>query len=193
MTVQRTPSDVTGMDVAGPRLRELRTIRGDSLATVAERAGVTKGFLSLAERGRTRVSVPTLLAICAALDTTIGALFDYPEGVVIDTGTPLQMGGIGLTEHLLTPSGESHLQAMRTRLAPGGNSGGAYRLDCQTVFAYVLEGGIEVIVDGVSRQLTAGQSTTYPGTSLHEFRNLADDREAAALFVFAPPLSGTGV
>ncbi len=104
------PPPGTGMDAAGPRLRAARTARGLSLAEVAESAGITKGFLSLAERGLTRVSVPNLLAICSALEITIGSLFDYPEGTVVGRGTPLQMGGIDVSEFLLTAADQPHLQ-----------------------------------------------------------------------------------
>lgn len=69
----------SGMGVAGPRLREARLRRGLSLSDVAQAAGVTKGFLSLAERAKTQISVPTLLRICDALDIKLGSLFDYPR------------------------------------------------------------------------------------------------------------------
>jgi transcriptional regulator with XRE-family HTH domain len=177
------------MHRAGPRLRSIRQSRGLSLADVAERAGVTKGFLSLAERGLTRVSVPTLLSICSALDVTIGALFDYPDDTVVGAGTVLQMGGIDLREFLLTPSDQQHLQVMRTVIAPGGGSGGTYRLESDAVFAYVLRGALQVTVDGEERMVRAGESTTYPARSEHGWRN-ADGGETEVLFAFAPPLPG---
>jgi transcriptional regulator with XRE-family HTH domain len=175
------------MHRAGPRLREMRQAQHRSLADVAEQAGVTKGFLSLAERGLTRVSVPTLLAICQALDVTIGALFDYPDATVVGTGTVLQMGGIDVTEFLLTPANQGHLQVMRTVVQPGGGSGGTYRLDSEAVFAYVLRGTLAITVDGDDRLVRAGESTTYPARSDHGWRN-PDDSETEVLFVFAPPL-----
>ena len=74
------------MGVAGPRLREARLRRGLSLSDVAQAAGVTKGFLSLAERAKTQISVPTLLRICDALDIKLGSLFDYPSETVVGVG-----------------------------------------------------------------------------------------------------------
>ena len=182
-----SPDEATGMHRAGPRLREIRQAQHRSLSEVAEQAGVTKGFLSLAERGLTRVSVPTLLAICRALEVTIGTLFDYPDATVVDTGMVLQMGGIDVAEFLLTPADQRHLQAMRTVVQPGGGSGGTYRLDSEAVFAYVLRGALEITVDGDDRLVRAGESTTYPARSEHGWRN-AGDTETEVLFVFAPPL-----
>ncbi len=183
------PDEATGMHRAGPRLRDIRQAQHRSLTDVAARAGVTKGFLSLAERGMTRVSVPTLLAICRALGITIGALFDYPDATVVDTGTVLQMGGIDVSEFLLTPADQRHLQAMRTVVQPGGGSGGTYRLDSEAVFAFVLRGALQITVDGEERMVRAGESTTYPARSDHGWRN-AGAGETEVLFVFAPPLPG---
>lgn len=185
----------TGMDQAGPRLREVRLNRGLSLADVAGKAGITKGFLSLAERGLTRVSVPKLLAVCAALDISIGSLFAsrgaLPAGAVVGRGSPLQMGGIDITEYLLTAAGQPHLQVMRTELQPGGGSGGAYRLDTETVFAFVLAGSVTIVIDGDVRPLLAGESTSYPASALHEWCNPSDIDPAEVLWVFAPPLPST--
>ncbi|WP_029137816.1 helix-turn-helix domain-containing protein [Nakamurella lactea] len=178
----------SGMDEAGPRLRAARVAKGLTLAAVAEQAGISKGFLSLAERGRTRVSVPNLLAICAALDISIGSLFAYPDSTVVGRGSRLQMGGIGVDEYLLTPAEQPHLQVMRTRLQPGGGSGGAYRLDSETVFALVLAGALQIVVDGEPRLLAEGESTTYPARSLHEWINPSESDGAEVIFVFAPPL-----
>lgn len=181
----------TGMDDAGPRLRAARLSRGLSLTEVAGRAGISKGFLSLAERGRTRMSVPNLLAVCAAVDISIGSLFDYPQEAVVGRGARLQMGGIDIAEFLLTAADQPHLQVMRTELQPGGGSGGAYQLDTETVFAFVLAGTVRIVVDGEERLLTTGQSTSYPARSLHEWDNPSETDAAEVLWVFAPPLPAT--
>lgn len=176
------------MDQAGPRLRSVRIGKGLTLEAVADLAGITKGFLSLAERGLTRVSVPNLLAICAALDISLGSLFDYPESTVVGRGSRLQMGGIDIDEYLLTPADQPHLQVMRTRLRPGGGSGGAYRLAGEAVFALVLTGSLQLTIDGEQRLLKPGESTTYSARSLHEWINPSAEESAEVIFVFAPPL-----
>lgn len=183
--VDQVPS---GMGRAGPRLREIRLDQGLSLAAVATSAGVTKGFLSQAERGLTRVSVPTLLQICGVLGVGIGSLFDYPETTVV-APTPLDMGGIGVQEYLLTPSSEKLVQVMRTHLQPGGGSGGVFALDTETIFVTVLRGSFELIIEGERRLLATGESTTFGGRSEHEWRNPGGDA-AEVLWVLAPPLPG---
>ena len=182
------------MSKMGPKLRATRKDRGLTLAEVAERAGVTKGFLSLAERGLTSVSVPTLLRICDALGVSIGALFDYPDADVVrgGRGAPLQMGGVGIQEYLLTPASEKHVQVMRTILQPGGGSGGAYTLDSETVFVVVIRGSIQLSVDGQELLLEPGDCHTFSARSPHTWRNPAPG-ESEVLWSIAPPIPHSGL
>jgi transcriptional regulator with XRE-family HTH domain len=176
-----------GMQDVGPALRRIREKRGLLLTAVAEEAGISKGFLSLAERGRTRVSVPTLLRICEVLDVSIGSLFTYPSEQVIHGGTPLYMGGSDLDEFLLTPADEPLVQVMRSRMRPGGGSGGAYTLDAETIFVIVQFGQLELEVDGATMLLGPGDATTFSPRLPHNWRNpLPTDSEV--LWVIAPPL-----
>jgi transcriptional regulator with XRE-family HTH domain len=181
-----TPAPDSGMGRAGPRLREIRLQQGRSLNAVAAAAGVTKGFLSLAERGLTRISVPTLLQICSVLGVGIGSLFDYPNSPVA-APVPLDMGGLDIREYLLTPASERQIQVMRTELEPGGGSGGTFALDTETIFVTVLLGIFELVIEGEIRRLTAGESTTFDGHSRHEWRN-PSPQPAEVLWVLAPPL-----
>jgi transcriptional regulator with XRE-family HTH domain len=179
------------MERVGPRLREARQQRGLTLTAVAEQAGVTKGFLSLAERGRTRVSVPTLLRLCEALAIPLGSLFDYPDSVVVanGAGARLEMGGLDITEYLLTPSNERYIQVMQTILRPGGGSGGSYTLAAETVFVIVLRGQLRLCVDGQERELGERDSTTFSARLPHSWENPTGD-ETEVLWVIAPPLPG---
>ena len=61
------------------RLRTLRADRGLTLAALAARAGVTKGFLSQVERGLKAPSIPTLLRMAEVLGVTVGALFENAD------------------------------------------------------------------------------------------------------------------
>ncbi|MBC7517540.1 MAG: helix-turn-helix transcriptional regulator [Microbacteriaceae bacterium] len=176
------------MNQAGPRLRAIRRDRGLTLALVAERAEVTKGFLSLLERGKSRVSVPTLLRICWAMGVSIGTVFDYPEEPVLHGGTPIQMGGVGINEYLLTPKDEPLVQVMRTVLQPGGGSDGAYSLDATTIFVTVLRGTLRLVVNAQEFSLTAGDSTTFAALHEHEWSN-PTEHETEVLWVIAPPLA----
>lgn len=57
------------------RLRLLRAERGLTLAEMAAKAGVTKGFLSQVEHGMKAPSIPTLLRIANVFGVDLGELF----------------------------------------------------------------------------------------------------------------------
>lgn len=176
-----------GMDDVGPQLRAIRESKGLSVTELAERVGVTKGFLSLAERGRTRVSVPTLLRICEALEIGIGSLFSYPSEPVVHGGVPLYMGGSDLAEFLLTPADEKHFQVMRSDIAPGGGSQGAYALEADSIFVLVLHGRLSLEVGDTTMVLDAGDSTTFSARVEHNWHNPLNV-ESQVLWVIAPAL-----
>lgn len=179
----------TGMSRAGARLREIRRQHGLSLVDVAKKADVTKGFLSLAERGHTNVSVPVLIRICDSLGIGIGSLFEYPDESTVrrGAGAPLEMGGFDVKEELLTPESERHLQVMRTRLGPHGGSGGAYTLDAESIFVYVLTGSLVITVNGTTTTLEAGDCLTFGATQAHDWQNPTDG-DAEVIWVIVPPI-----
>jgi len=176
-----------GMETVGPQLRTVRLAQGLSVTSVAELAGVTKGFLSLAERGKTRVSVPVLLRICEVLDISIGSLFKYPQEPVVHGGVPLYMGGVDLQEYLLTPIDEKNVQVMRTTMQPGGGSDGAYTLEAESIFVVVTQGQLFLDIEGEERVLETGDSTTFSARKSHNWHNPLDT-ESQVLWVISPPL-----
>lgn len=177
----------TGMDEVGPKLRAYRLSKNLSVTELANQAGVTKGFLSLAERGKTRVSVPTLLRICDALDIGIGSLFTYPSEPVVHGGVPLYMGGDNLEEFLMTPVDEKHFQIMQSVMQPGGGSQGAYTLEADSIFVLVLSGQLSLEIAGRTVILETGDSTTFSARDAHNWHNPLKV-ESRVLWVIAPAL-----
>lgn len=58
-------------EALGARLRRVRQRRGDSLAEVASRAGMSAQYLSEVERGRKEPSSEMIAAVAGALETTV--------------------------------------------------------------------------------------------------------------------------
>jgi len=185
--MKKPNTEARGMETVGPQLRIVRLAQGLSVTHVAELAGVTKGFLSLAERGKTRVSVPVLLRICEVLDISIGSLFNYPQEPVVHGGVPLYMGGVDLQEYLLTPVDEKNVQVMRTTMQPGGGSDGAYTLEAESIFVVVTQGQLFLDIEGEERILETGDSTTFSARKSHNWHNPLDT-ESQVLWVISPPL-----
>ncbi|MFF7381234.1 helix-turn-helix domain-containing protein [Streptomyces griseoluteus] len=172
---------------AGAQLRQIRMSRGLSLTEVAHQAEVTKGFLSQLERGLTSVSVPTLLRVCDVLRIGVGDLFAYSDEQAVGSGSPIDMGGEGVAEYLLTPADTTEFQVFRSVIEPGGGAGGPYRLDTGTIFAMGLRGSTRLVVGGETRTLAAGASTSFSGQTLHEFDN-PGTTVSEVLWVLSPPL-----
>lgn len=72
----RSPADPRHLLAGFPaRLKALRTARQLSLQELAQRAGVTKAFLSLLERGANMPSAASLEALATALNVPVSTLF----------------------------------------------------------------------------------------------------------------------
>jgi len=69
-------ADAAGDVDVGQRLRTVRQRKRHTLKTVADRAGISQSFLSQVERGRAATSIATLKRIAAALDISMGELFE---------------------------------------------------------------------------------------------------------------------
>ena len=105
----------------GAQLRAARLAARKSMAEVAEEAGLTKGFLSKLERDLANVSVASLIRLCDALGVSVGSLFQPSKGEVVRAGErpPINFGGKGMSEYLLTPAHERRMQAILSALAIG--------------------------------------------------------------------------
>jgi len=181
-----------GVPRIGDRLKAVRQARRLTLTDVAEASGLTKGFLSKLERDQATASVAALVRVCAALGISPGSLFEAaPGGEAVRAGNypPISFGGQGLTEYLLTPTGERRVQAILSEIAPGGGSGEeAYALPAEVEFVFVLEGDLEVTVAGEVTTLGPGDAFTFSPGAEHGFRSLRTDGVTRVLWVFAPAL-----
>ena len=117
-------SDGDSLDAAdtriGPQLRAARLAARMTMAEVAEKSGLTKGFVSKIERDLANVSVASLMRLCEALGISVGTLFRADRGEVVRSGAypPINFGGSRMREYLLTPSGEKRFIAVTVSPVP---------------------------------------------------------------------------
>src|SRR5215475_1795576 len=90
----------------GARLRARRLERGLTMAEIAQRTGLTTGFISQLERDLTSASLSSLYRICAALEIRVGDLIDdVPSGRLIRREEQSRRSlAMGDAEHLLLSS-----------------------------------------------------------------------------------------
>ena len=75
----RRPQSPESQQALGQAIRQLRTKRGDSLETLAGKAGISRNMLSLIERGEGNPAWSTVEGIAAALDVSVAKLAKLAE------------------------------------------------------------------------------------------------------------------
>lgn len=187
------PDRPAGPDGAtlGARLRQARTRRRLSLRTVAERSGLSRGFLSQVELGQVSPSFASLSRLAEALGETLVELFQPPttrtEGVVrASERVRMPLPESGFFDEILTPSLAGRLLVLRSTILPGAESGPAYHHDAEEECVVVLEGRLEVRVDDQVHRLEPGDALTFKSLRPHAWRN-AGDETVVAIWSITPP------
>lgn len=68
-------ADIDIPKIIGNNIKQVRTLEGISQERLAELIGKSAHFISLLERGESGLSVPTVVAICRALNTDTNTIF----------------------------------------------------------------------------------------------------------------------
>ena len=140
----------------GSRLRAARKANGYTLDQLASASGLTKGFLSRVERDETSPSVASLITLCEVMSIEVGSLFSAPEVALVRRADApaINLGGTGVTEQLMTPRTQSHLQLVHSTIEPGGHGGkDLYTINCEVEVVYVLKGSIEMLFSDRTQRL----------------------------------------
>lgn len=175
----------------GERLRAARLGHGLTLRQAADRSGLSRAFLSQVERGEVSPSVASLTKIAEALEIHLAELFLPPaqrtEGIV-RAGDRVRMT-LRPGEHwdeVLSPSLHGKLLVLQSTILPGAGSGAPYHHAADEECVLVIRGRLEVEVDGVRHELSAGDAMTYSSRRSHAWRNATAD-EVVALWIITPP------
>jgi len=171
----------------GARLRQLRLRRRLSLAQVAEKVGVSLGFLSALERSQMSASVGTLRKLARFYKTNILDFFDPAEAssrLVKPARRKVLEAGRGVRMELLA-WGNTVMEPHLFRIAPNSGSGESYTHEGEE-FLYVLRGELHISLLGEEYRLKPGDSFYFESGTPHHWRNPGRS-ETHVLWVNTPP------
>ena len=170
----------------GKKLKELRLQKNYSLEKLAGKVGLTRSFLSQVEKDKTSPSIPSLIKILSALDTSIGEFFQTVEekrGVLIkkeemrffqDTESSTRMAS--LSTGFKNPRMEPFYVEFE-----GGRSSELISSHGEA-FVFVFEGVLDLAVGDESYLLEKGDSLYFDASIPHRITP-DKDLKTSALFV----------
>ncbi|TVZ03599.1 cupin domain-containing protein [Trebonia kvetii] len=167
----------------GGAIRARRRRLGMTLVEVAASAGLSHPFLSQLERGLARPSMRSLTAIAATLGTTAQALMADTELPAAPDTEPVSVvrRASDLVAPVDSPGGYVRPLVRGERAMLPVEFNGAprefdeyYRHDGEE-FVYVVQGLIEVDIEGGFHTASAGDGVYYPGGLRHRWRSLSDE------------------
>lgn len=175
----------------GANIRHFRILKGLKARDLAERVGCSESMISKIENGKAQPSLTTLHRIVHSMNITVTALFDTrpaDRGVVTrDADRPsYRIDRAGSTLERLVPANEGHLLEGNLHvLAPGGGSEGMLSHEGEEA-GFVVEGELELTVDGTKYRLSAGDSFVFRSELPHSYRNPCR-RVTRVVWVSTPP------
>jgi len=187
--------DVSGVSL-GVKLRHIRRLNGLTLRGVATVVECSESMLSKIETDRASPSLQLLHRLAEALGTTVQALFSDAEQPTLtvyrDGQRPLLTFQASNGDHTsvqferMIPHAEGRtLNANVHVVPPGSGSDGILRHRGEEV-GFVLQGQIELVVDGVSVVVNQGGSFFFNSALPHSYTNTG--RETARIvWVNTPP------
>jgi len=193
VTKTKRPDKTRQAGRLGEKVRQLRLASHKSLGDLAAAVDTSRSFLSQIEQGKTSPSLMTLKSIAAALGVTVGSLIDEPPPadqaaavVKMDARPRIEQLQAGVVIEALTYR-DMHktMQPMILRLAAGASSGQNGYVHTGQEFGIVLQGDLQVDIDGVRHHLREGDSIYFDASRPHRFTNDSEG-ETVAVWVVTP-------
>lgn len=172
----------------GGKLKDLRVQKGLTQEELADRAELSKGFISQVERDLTSPSIATLMDILQCLGTTIGEFFyEAPEEQIVFSrndyfvkeDTELK----NRIEWIIPNAQKNSMEPIRLTLEPGGSTCPDTPHEGEE-FGYVLQGSITVHLGSQSYKVKKGESFYYVSGKTHYLESRTG---ATLLWVSSPP------
>jgi len=175
----------------GQRLRHARENTQLSLQELSTRTGLSKGFLSKVERNETTPSIPSLISIAEAVGISMEELFRKPETTLVRASDrpTVTLPDKFVVDTLLTSITEKRVAVIETVASNNGSGGDQlYSIPSDCEVCYVIQGQIEINLDGDLYSLSAGDSLTFNAKIPHTWRSVSKTSPAKILWIVAPAM-----
>jgi len=180
--------------IIGGRLRELRKARAMTLQALADKAGLSAGFLSQLERNQASPSVRALNALAQALEVSIHWFFPDPEeeqdpdaDIIVRSGRRRAIRfDTGIKDELLCPTLTGQLEMLLCTLQPGASSDDGLYSHQGEEAGYVASGMLELTVAEKTYRLEAGDSFHFDSNRPHRYRNPGNE-VTTVVWAMTPP------
>ena len=175
------------MDI-GSRLKELRILKGLTQEELADRAELSKGFISQVERNLTSPSIATLMDILQCLGLTIGEFFnEEPEEQIVfghqDYFEKVD-NELNNTITWIIPNAQKHIMELILLTLQAAGSTYPDNPHEGEEFGYVLSGSISIHLGNRIYRAKKGESFYFIPDKKHF---LTTKSGAVVLWVSSPP------
>ena len=175
------------MDI-GSKLKEIRTLKGLTQEELADRAELSKGFISQLERNLTSPSIATLTDILQCLGTTLGEFFNETpeEQVVFGKADYFEKYDAELKNEIrwIIPNAQKNMmEPILITLEAGGSTYPDNPHEGEE-FGYVLQGSICIHLGNKTYRAKKGESFYFTPDKKHY---LTSRHGASLIRVSTPP------
>ena len=159
----------------GRKIRDLRLRRGLTVQQLAEATGLSKGFVSQVENGRTSPSLATLQDLARSLETSVAYLVveeDLVPYVVRRAERPsMSVNGSGSRVEVMSAQPRRNLELLHAELPPGVSMGHKRQFHHGEEVVLCVEGRISLSCGDHVVMLDAGDSCHFDGRVPHSIEN----------------------
>lgn len=172
----------------GYKLKELRVVKGLTQEELADRAELSKGFISQLERNLTSPSIATLTDILQCLGTSLGEFFNETpeEQIVFSKGDYFEKYDGDLKNEIqwIIPNAQKNvMEPILLTLNPGGSTYPDNPHEGEE-FGYVLQGTISIHIGNSTYKAKKGESFYFTSDKKHY---LTSKGGASLIWVSSPP------